>query len=109
MRARTSSRTIASISARIGQQPSRNWRCHWGVQVDPQYRDRVLQWVAAQAAAKKRRQVDKETEKEAETGDIFGQDDHFAFIVGYTSGGVPYGITWEEWEEMEGSDEPDAK
>lgn len=23
-------------------------------------------------------------------------DDHFAFIAGYTSGGVPYGTTWEE-------------
>lgn len=24
------------------------------------------------------------------------QDDRFFFIAGYTSGGVPYGITWEE-------------
>lgn len=23
-------------------------------------------------------------------------DDRFAFIAGYTSGGVPYGVTWEE-------------
>lgn len=28
-------------------------------------------------------------------------DDHFAYIAGYTSGGAPYGITWEEQEEME--------
>lgn len=25
-------------------------------------------------------------------------DDEFAFIAGYTGGGVPYGITWEELE-----------
>jgi hypothetical protein len=24
-------------------------------------------------------------------------DDYFAVIVGATSGGAPYGITWEEW------------
>ena len=24
------------------------------------------------------------------------QNDHFYYIVGYTSGGAPYGITWEE-------------
>lgn len=28
-------------------------------------------------------------------------DEHFAYIAGYTEGGVPYGITWEEQEEIE--------
>lgn len=28
-------------------------------------------------------------------------DEHFAYIAGYTSGGAPYGITWEEQEEFE--------
>lgn len=28
-------------------------------------------------------------------------DDQFYFIAGYTSGGAPYGITWEEEEEIE--------
>ena len=28
-------------------------------------------------------------------------DDHFAYIAGYTSGGAPYGITWEEQDEIE--------
>lgn len=32
------------------------------------------------------------------------QDDTFFFIAGYTSGGAPYGLTWEEmglepWED----------
>jgi hypothetical protein len=30
-------------------------------------------------------------------------DAHFAYIAGYTSGGAPYGITWEEQEEIERS------
>ena len=34
------------------------------------------------------------------------QDDTFFFIAGYTSGGAPYGVTWEQmglepWEEIE--------
>ena len=28
-----------------------------------------------------------------------GSDDTFAFIAGYTSGGAPYGVTWEEMSE----------
>lgn len=28
-------------------------------------------------------------------------DDYFAYIAGYTPGGAPYGITWEEQEEIE--------
>lgn len=28
-------------------------------------------------------------------------DEHFAYIAGYTSGGAPYGITWEEQAEIE--------
>ena len=28
-------------------------------------------------------------------------DENFAYIAGYTSGGAPYGITWEEQEENE--------
>lgn len=35
---------------------------------------------------------------------LFESDDTFAFIAGYTSGGVPYGVTWEEMEEMERRD-----
>ena len=34
------------------------------------------------------------------------QDDTFFYIVGYTSGGAPYGVTWEEmglepWQDLE--------
>lgn len=27
-------------------------------------------------------------------------DDYFGFIVGYTSNGVPYGLTHKEWDEI---------
>ena len=32
---------------------------------------------------------------------LFESDDTFAFIAGYTAGGFPYGITWEEIAEIE--------
>jgi len=42
-----------------------------------------------------RRQVLK-ARKEAELEADLEQDGTFAFIAGYTSGGAPYGVTWEE-------------
>ena len=30
-----------------------------------------------------------------------GQDETFAYIAGYTEGGFAYGVTWEEWEQLE--------
>ena len=27
-------------------------------------------------------------------------DETLAYIAGYTSEGVPYGVTWEEWDEL---------
>lgn len=46
---------------------------------------------------RKRRQDDFEDK-------LFESDETFAFIAGYTSGGAPYGITWEEMEEIERRD-----
>ena len=34
--------------------------------------------------------------KQQDDFDSEWQDDNFYFIAGYTSSGVPYGITWEE-------------
>lgn len=43
----------------------------------------------------KRRQ--KRLEKKQQSGySLLEQDDMFCFIAGYTSGGAPYGLTWEE-------------
>lgn len=32
----------------------------------------------------------------------FESDDRFCYIAGYTSGGAPYGVTWEEMDCDEG-------
>lgn len=31
---------------------------------------------------------------------IIESDEYFGFIAGYTSNGVPYGLTHEEWNEI---------
>ena len=41
---------------------------------------------------------------------ISEQDDHFFFIAGYTPGGAPYGVIWEEmglkpWQSLKDIDE----
>lgn len=46
-----------------------------------------------QLAAKKRKRQEGRMPKEYINPD---QDEYFYFIAGYTSGGVPYGITWEQ-------------
>ncbi len=54
-------------------------------------------------STKKRSKKKKKRKKEIP---VLDQDDRFFFIAGYTSGGAPYGVTWEEmglepWEELD--------
>lgn len=47
----------------------------------------------------------KKKRKAAQAHEEPWQDDRFFFIAGYTSGGAPYGVTWEEmglrpWQEL---------
>lgn len=44
------------------------------------------------------RKNNKRTDQKTEITGLFEQDENIYFIVGYTDGGVPYGITWEEYE-----------
>jgi hypothetical protein len=62
---------------------------------------------AALHARQKQRKVSRD--------DSGGSDETFAFIAGYTEGGAPYGITWDEMDESgvvytpgRASDEADA-
>ena len=74
-----------------------------GIAIDSEYKERVLQSEEARLAAKRRKKAEREAELREELG--FDQDENFAFIVGYTSGGFPYGLTWEEWEAIEGTED----
>ncbi len=87
-----------------------DWGCAFaelemlGVEIDPVRKERTLQGVQQQA--EHRRQLKRER-RAAQEAAVFGwdQDDTFAVIIGYTSGGAPYGVTWEEWNALEGSED----
>ena len=38
--------------------------------------------------------------KQDEDEPVFESDEYFAYIVGYTDGGFPYGTTWEDAREI---------
>jgi hypothetical protein len=84
------------------------WECAFkeleflGVKLDPQYVNTVLQNLENQNATKKRRKAEDLEDFRVE---LFGQDEHYAFIAGFTPGGVPYGITWDEWGEIDDSED----
>ena len=61
--------------------------------------------VAKQKKQQMRAKLKKETRDNLAKEEIL-QDDRFFFIAGYTSGGAPYGVTWEEmglkpWDDLE--------
>ena len=61
--------------------------------------------VAKQKKQQRRAKRKKEARENVAKEEIL-QDDQFFFIAGYTSGGAPYGVTWEEmglkpWEDLE--------
>ena len=66
---------------------------------------RIVQTEKQQLAAKKRKRKQKKLEQNIFHED---QDERFFYIAGYTSGGAPYGVTWEEMR-MDPFDETDYK
>lgn len=65
--------------------------------------EKALEKANRPAPKKKPRRKKKKVTEEVP---LLEQDDRFFFIAGYTSGGAPYGVTWEEmglepWEEIE--------
>lgn len=70
-----------------------------GVKISSEYREAVLKSV--DSALEKRHQ--KKLTRQSELFEEY-QDENFAYIIGYTSGGAPYGLTWDEWKECCGDD-----
>ena len=58
----------------------------------------VRAYQEAQRAKKAKRKRKREQKRMQKEGLLFGedQDDTFFYIAGYTSGGAPSGVTWEE-------------
>ena len=68
-----------------------------GVEIDPGYVRQLEQTVEEQFKANRKRKLEKQRADELEWENKYpDSDENFYFIAGYTSGGMPYGITWEE-------------
>ena len=70
-----------------------------GNQFKPEYIDQLKKTIAGQIEQKQER---KRLNAEEEMVTSFESDDVFCYIAGYTSGGAPYGVTWEEIDSDEG-------
>ncbi len=88
-----------------------SWACAFkelellGVEIDPDYKRQVLRDVKKQREAKRRR---KETRKRSDPP-LFEWNADLAYIAGYTSGGAPLGVRWEDWEGPHPRDEDDEE
>lgn len=67
--------------------------------------DEYINSVRRTIEAERIKRREKKKQKELEGLLSSNSDDTFYYIAGYTSGGAPYGITWEEAEPLVGEDE----
>ncbi len=70
-----------------------------GFQISVEYEEQIKRSIQDIANARKLRKEKREKAISLE-GDSYS-DETFAFIAGYTSNDVPFGITHEEWAEMD--------
>jgi len=69
-----------------------------GYQFTSEYKDKLKK---RSEKKEKLRQERNQAKKEKNENMLFESDDVFSFIAGYTSGGAPYGVTWEEMDSNE--------
>lgn len=74
-----------------------------GHEIDPEYKKQIYKHEIEKEDAKKKNFGDPGDFETREYDDW--QNAYYYFIAGYTSGGVPYGITWEEYEREYKKDE----
>ena len=72
----------------------------------PKVKKTEAEKLAIKRAARRARKRKAQKQQEQDSSLSNWQDDRFFFIAGYTSGGAPYGVTWEEmglepWETLE--------
>jgi hypothetical protein len=70
-----------------------------GVTVTEEYEAAVMRSAADRIAQKRKKQEALLVEMNAGRG--IERDENFAFIIGHTSNGAPYGIRWDELTEEE--------
>ena len=84
-----------------------DWECaiaelaEFGVKIDDGYLSGLRQTITDQFQDEKKHIPIGRWEFDEYHGIEAESDENFEYIVGYTSGGAPYGVTWEEMEKLE--------
>jgi hypothetical protein len=74
-----------------------------GFEISEEYENQLRQ--SLESLKKQRLSLKKKREDELNALCGFESDENFAIILGYTSGGFPYGVTHEEMEEIKSENE----
>ena len=70
-----------------------------GVSFAPEYEQQILRPNSQRIEKKRRKKGLRALKlKEFNKSELWESDENFAFIIGYTSGGAPFGVTHDEWE-----------
>ncbi len=67
-----------------------------GIAIEPEYIKQLKITLRGNEQARQLRKLQKEQEKDLIMDN--DSDETFCFIAGYTSGGVPFGVTWDEMD-----------
>lgn len=103
-------RTPAQIGASYRKWYAVDWPCaiqeltHLGVVFDPQWVAQLTRSLEDHHRACAARRAARKSQSHADFPE--DSDEHFAYIAGYTPNGVPFGVTWEEWEQLQAAREP---
>lgn len=80
-----------------------------GVGIDPSYAQELRASEEARLENRRRRAESKTVHQDEDLEPGVESDGVFGFIAGYTSGGTPYGLTWDELEDQHLEEEPPAE
>lgn len=76
-----------------------------GIEISEEYENQLRK--SLESLKQQRLSLKKKQEDELNTLCGFESDENFEMILGYTSGGFPYGVTHEEMEEIKSENEID--
>jgi len=74
-----------------------------GIKISEEYENQLR--ISLESLKQQRLSLKKKQEDELNALCGFESDENFAMILGYTSGGFPYGVTHEELEEIKSENE----